>query len=70
MKNIEERVPRFMHEDNNSSYENKSSLPSLKIRRFFETFKIIQKNSPTLSFEIIILDHKKQQFYTRFRTTV
>ena len=53
MKNIEERAPRFMYEDNNSSYENKSSLPSLKIRRFkknigIETFKIIQKNSPNI----------------------
>jgi len=37
MKNIEERAPRFMYEDNNSSYENKSNLPSLKIRRFKKT---------------------------------
>ena len=37
MKNIEERAPRFMHEDNNSSYENKSNLPSLKIRRLKKT---------------------------------
>ena len=53
MKNIEERASRFMHEDNNSSYENKSSLPSLKIRKFkknngVETFKIIPKNSPNI----------------------
>jgi hypothetical protein len=48
MEIIEERAPRFMYEDNNSSYENKSKLPSLQIRRFkktigVETFKIIQQ---------------------------
>jgi len=53
MKNIEERAPRFMYEHNNSSYENKSNLPSLKNRRFkknigVEIFKIIQKNSPNI----------------------
>jgi hypothetical protein len=37
MKNIEERALRFMYEDNNSSYENKSNQPSLKIRRFKKT---------------------------------
>ena len=69
-----------MYEDNNSSYENKSKLPSLQIRRFkktigVETFKIIQQlvqvsSWSTISFKIIILDHMKQQFYTRVRTTV
>jgi hypothetical protein len=34
LENIEERAPRFIYEDNNSTYENKSKLPSLKIRRF------------------------------------
>ena len=74
MEKIQERALRFIYDDYNSSYEHmleKSKLPSLKIRRLktiaVETFKIINKNSPSYLHDLINI--KLQNYNLRSQET-
>ena len=69
IENIQKRALRFIYNDYKSDYEgllSKSKLPSLKIRRLrqmaIETYKIINKQTPTYLHDLIKIKNNSYSF--------
>ena len=69
IEKVQERALRFVYEDYNSSYDNllkKAKVPSLQIRRMrtmaLETFKIMNKLSPSCLHSLVNLRNSKYYF--------
>ena len=69
IEKVQERALRFVYEDYNSSYDNllkKAKVPSLQIRRMrtmaLETFKIMNKLSPSCLHSLVHLRNSKYYF--------
>jgi hypothetical protein len=69
IEKVQERAFRFVYEDYNSSYDNllkKAKVPSLQIRRMrtmaLETFKIMNKLSPSCLHSLVHLRNSKYYF--------
>ena len=74
MEKIQERALRFVYYNYTINYEellHLSKLPSVKVRRLrsiaLETFKIINKNSPSYLYDLINI--KKHQYSFRYSNT-
>ena len=69
IEKVQERALRFVYEDYNISYDNllkKAKVPSLQIRRMrtmaLETFKIVNKLSPSCLHNLVHLRNSKYYF--------